>query len=380
LNLFNDAGNGYVAGAINPGTAGTLSNSQCTIANAGAVTLSGNNLILPVTITFAGGFTGSKNVYAYASDNQGLNTGWQLMGTWAAVAATTPTIVSVNPINGVGSPQTFTATYASNLGATDLPTVYLLINTSISAVGSCSAVYQRSTNALNLFNNAGNGYVAGTINPGTAGTLSNSQCTMGNVGAVTLSGNALTLPVNITFAGGFAGSKNVYAYASDNEGLNSGWQLMGTWAAMAGAATATVVSVSPINGSGSPQTFNATYASSQGATDLTTVYLLINTSISAVGSCAAVYQRSTNALNLFNDAGNGYVAGTINPGTAGTLSNSQCTMGNVGAVTLSGNNLILPISITFAGGFTGSKNVYAYAANNENLNSGWQVMGTWTGH
>jgi len=46
---------------------------------------------------------------------------------------------------------------------------------------------------------------------------------------VTLSGNALTLNVALTFQAGFTGAKNVYLHAVDEAGSNSGWQQLGTW-------------------------------------------------------------------------------------------------------------------------------------------------------
>ena len=77
----------------------------------------------------------------------------------------------------------------------------------------------------------------------------------------------------------------------------------------------------------------------------------------------------------------GEAARDVTPGTAGTpLTNSQCTIANAGAVTTSGNNMTIPLNITFASGFGGTKLVYGYAINNENQVSGWTSLGTWIGH
>ena len=142
-----------------------------------------------------------------------------------------------------------------------------------------------------------------------------------------------------------------------------------------------MVSVAPINGSGSPQTFSATYASAAGASDLNSVYLIFNGSLSEASGCVMYYVRASNTMYLVNQAGNGVVAGSITPGTAGTpLTNSQCTIANAGAVTTSGNNLTIPLNITFASGFGGTKQVYGYAINNANQVSGSISLGTWIGH
>jgi len=97
-------------------------------------------------------------------------------------------------------------------------------------VGACWAYYVRASNTIYLINDAGNGFVAQTVTPGLAGSASNSQCTISSGGAITTSGNTLTLPINITFnTVTFVGTKQVWAYAAGNDGLNSGWTLMGTW-------------------------------------------------------------------------------------------------------------------------------------------------------
>jgi hypothetical protein len=44
-----------------------------------------------------------------------------------------------------------------------------------------------------------------------------------------LSGNTLTVTLALTFAPAFSGAKNVYAYAQNGTGINSGWQTRGTW-------------------------------------------------------------------------------------------------------------------------------------------------------
>ena len=85
-------------------------------------------------------------------------------------------------------------------------------------------------------------------------------------------------------------------------------------------------------------------------------------------------------LHLVNNAGNGLVAGSITPGVAATLSNAQCTIGNAGTVTTSGNNLTLPVNFNFAARFTGSKSVFGYVDNNESQNNGWTNLGAWIGH
>jgi YVTN family beta-propeller protein len=79
--LYNDAGTGLSAG-VTPGSVGSVSNSQCTLAGTGSsVTTSGNNVTLNVALTFTGTFTGQQNVYLYAIGKT-ANSGWLKKGTW----------------------------------------------------------------------------------------------------------------------------------------------------------------------------------------------------------------------------------------------------------------------------------------------------------
>jgi hypothetical protein len=68
------------------------------------------------------------------------------------------------------------------------------------------------------------------LTPGGAGAVSNSQCTL-NAGAssVTRSGVNLSVTLALTFAGGFAGPRDLFANAMDFGGLWSGWKKLGSW-------------------------------------------------------------------------------------------------------------------------------------------------------
>jgi hypothetical protein len=113
---------------------------------------------------------------------------------------------------------------------------------------------------------------------------------------------------------------------------------------------------------------------------LTSVWVWITSNFdpaSPANSCLAYYNRTTNQLFLFNDAGTAALAPATLGGT-GTLSNSQCSIGVAAAtVSTSGNNLTLNLPVTFTAAYTGAKTTYMYAAGSTAA-SGWQSMGTWT--
>ncbi len=370
--LVDDNGTG-LAGSVTPGGSGTVANSQCRIASGGASSSAGGTLTLPVSVTFSPSFVGIKNVYGYASGSTGGASGWQTMGTWTpGVAQAAPTVASVAPINGSGSPTIFTATYNSG----NVSAVYLMFGSTLSATGGCAVAYVRSLDSIYLFNDAGNALVAGSVTPGQGGSIANSQCTVTSAGAISAGASTLTFPVKIAFSAAFGGSRNVYAYVAAVDGSSSGWQTMGTWTT--GALPPSAVSLSPVNGAGVSATFRATYSDPLGAADLTGTHLVFNSTLNGAGACWIYYSVFDDVMYLVNDAGSALVPGSLNPAGAGSLSNSQCTITGAGVTTLSGTSLSLPVSVSFAPGFNGTKNAYGLAAGSSGSSSGWSTLGTWT--
>ena len=380
LFLLNDAGTVWSAPAT-PGTAVTLSNSQCsTNVAAASVTASGTGLTLNLPVTFTAAYAGAKSTYMYAAGSS-ANSGWQMMGTWtvpATVAAVTT--VSVTPNSASAAQQTFALQYADTLGATDLSAVWVWFTSNfntVSSANSCIAYYARATNQILLINDAGTAYSSAA--PGSAVTLSNSNCSINAAAAsVTPSGMDLTLNLPMMFAAGFAGTKSVFMFALGSSG-NSGWQNMGNWTVPLSSAPVPV-SVTPGSGSGLSQTFALQYADPLGATDLTNLWVWFTSTFNTVtsaNSCIAYYVRTTNQVNLINDAGTAILSSAA-PGAAVTLSNSQCSI-NAAAATVvpSGNNLTVNLPVTFTAGYAGAKGIFMFASG-LSANSGWQSMGTWT--
>jgi uncharacterized repeat protein (TIGR02543 family) len=379
LFLLNDAGT--VWSPATPGSAVTLSNSQCSMnAAAASVTSSGTNLTLNLPVTFKAAYAGAKSTYMYAAGSS-ANSGWQSMGTWTVPAGSAPAPVSVTPGSGSGAQQTFALQYADSLGATDLTTIWVWFTANFntgSSANSCLVYYARAANQLYLLNNAGTAWSSPAA-PGAAVTLSNSQCST-NVAAasVTPSGTGLTLNLPMTFAAAYAGAKSTYMYAAGSS-ANSGWQSMGSWIVRGTVAVVTTVSVTPTGGSAAQQTFALQYADTLGATDLSAAWVWFTSNfntVSSANSCIAYYARGTNQILLINDAGTAYTPAT--PGSAVTLSNSNCSINALTATVVpSGNNLTLNLPVTFAAGFAGAKNIFMFALGSS-ANSGWQPMGTWT--
>jgi len=375
ISLLANSGNAY-AGAAQVGTAGTISNSQCTVdAGASSVSLSGNNLIITVALGFKPAFGGTKNIYMDVVNNANALSGWQANGAWTVITAP-PVNVSVAPASGSGASQSFSFVYSDQYGYADIHYVEMLFQSQISGQNACYVQYVPSNNTISLVADSGSGY-AGAAQVGIAGTVSNSQCTVdAGASSLFLSGNSMTLTVALAFKPAFSGTKNIYMDGVNNTNTLSGWQAKGAWTVA--AAPPVDVSVAPVSGSGGTQSFSFVYSDPYGYTDIYYVEVLFQTQPLAQNACYVQYVPTTNSIALVADSGSGY-AGSAQLGIAGTLSNSQCIL-DAGASfkSSSGNSLTLTLALTFKPLFSGPKNVYMEAYNKAFVSSGWQSNGSWT--
>jgi hypothetical protein len=385
IQLANDGGS--FGAALTVGTAGTMQNSQCTVdAGASSVVLSANTLTLNLALSFKPAFAGAKNIYMEAQ-NATFDSGWSPIGTFTTTSGgggtpQAPSTVSVTPSSGSGASQTFAFVFSDPAGAIDIASTQMDINSSLTAAGGCYLYYSRASNQIQLANDGGSFGTALTV--GTAGTLTNSQCTLdAGASSVTPSGNTLTLNVALSFKAAFAGAKNIYMEAQ-NATLDSGWSPKGTFTTTSGGGgggggtpqAPSTVSVTPSSGSGASQTFAFAFSDSNGATDIQSAQMDINASLSAAGACYLYYSRASNQIQLANDGGSFGTALTV--GTPGTLQNSQCTLdAGASSVTPSGNTLTLNLALSFKPAFAGAKNIYM-EAQNATLDSGWSLKGSFT--
>jgi beta-propeller repeat-containing protein len=364
--LLNDAGTAWLTPAV-LGSATTIQNSRCTVYPANStVSGSGNNLTLNLALSFKAVFAGAKNIYMEAFD--GLDSGWQLKGTWNVVDSGPPWPLSVTPGSGSGSTQTFTFVYTDPRGYAALNTVSALIGSSQAAAGACYIYYAAAQNAIYLANDAGTNWsTAGVLGSGT--TLSNSQCTVNPAtSSVSGAGNNLTLNVAFTFKPSFGGSRNIYMSAYD--GTDSGWLQKGTWTV---PSILSPVSVTPNSGSGISQTFAFLFTDPAGYASIMSASMIIGSG--SAGTCSFYYARASNTIYLSNDASTGWLApGTL--GSAGTLQNSQCALNLAASSAVgSGSNLTVNLALTFKPAYTGSKPIHMEVYNG--TDSGWFQRGTW---
>lgn len=194
----------------------------------------------------------------------------------------------------------------------------------------------------------GDGVVA-TVTFQVAASPSSSSLNMGVANAVATSGAGTPIP-----AAGTGGTMTVQS-----------------------AQTPVPSTVSPSSGSGLSQTFSAVYNDGNGAADIASAYVLVNSQIRGDLACFVVYNQAANTVQLLDNSGQWWSAPAMVG--AGSLSNSQCTVNVAGVTTsTSGTALTVNLPITFTAAFAGGKNTYLLAIDRNGLNSNWSLKGTWT--
>ena len=83
--------------------------------------------------------------------------------------------------------------------------------------------------------------------------------------------------------------------------------------AQAWAAAPTIVSLTPASGSGQTQTFTLTASDSDGAADISSIDMLINSTFSKTQACWIYYDHLANRAALASDGGD-WNGSTLGPG------------------------------------------------------------------
>ncbi|HEY4086610.1 MAG TPA: hypothetical protein VGM43_11765 [Bryobacteraceae bacterium] len=108
--------------------------------------------------------------------------------------------------------------------------------------------------------------------------------------------------------------------------------------------------------------------------------LLFNTTLNGENACWVWYDARTNYIWLASDDESTWKGVVLNGPV--TTSNSQCTVGSFGSSAqnpgTNGTKLSSTITISFAPGFAGTKNIYARASNFAGFDSGYQLQGSYT--
>src|SRR5688572_13206558 len=302
-----------------------------------------------------------------------------MLGSWTVSSANAaPAAVSVTPLSGSGSSRTFSFIFSDPNGFADLSSVRVIVHSQIQGASSCYLYYTRHANKLYLHNDPATALL-GPLTPGISGTVQNSQCSVNAASSsVSSSSTNLTLNLAMSFTGGYSGTKSVFGFATDQAGLDSGWQTLGSWTVSSVNAAPSAVSTTPPSGSGSSQMFSFLFSDPDGFADLSSVRVIVHSQVQGAASCYLYYTRGDNKLYLHSDAATALL-GPLTPGVAGTIQNSQCSVnGATSSVSSSGTNLTLNLAMSFTVSYSGAKSVFGYATDQAGLNGAWAPIGSWT--
>jgi len=296
----------------------------------------------------------------------------------AAASSAPPVPATLTPAVSSGSSQVLTLTYNAPSGLQTLNVLNVLINSFLDGRQACYLAYSQSSNVLYVVADDGDPtQISGKVMDGT-GAVSNSQCTVDLTGSLAAgNGNTFTLTLALEFSASFGGNKVVYAASSDLSGTNSGWQTMGAVGVPPLPSTfPNPIGMNPSSGNTLTQTVTFSFQDQSAATNLQTVWALINTALDGRGSCYVAYYRPGNQLLLLPDSGDASATINIVLSGANSVSNSQCTISAEGAsVNTTGNTLSVTLPITFKTGFAGFKGVWLAASTMSGQTSAWQALG-----
>jgi len=195
---------------------------------------SGNVATLTLGANFSSSFAGTKVLFATATDNLGQAVPWQAVGffTVPGSSVTEPSVSGISPVTTFAWSGSVTTTFYDINGWFNGNVADVLLNNFLDGSHACYVTYSPAMNTVYLLNDAGTG-IGGSITPGTPTTVSNGQCTVNGAGtSSSISGNTLTVTVNVSFSPTFGGDRIFYLAAYENApgfSGNSGWQSVGSW-------------------------------------------------------------------------------------------------------------------------------------------------------
>ncbi|MGJ5814897.1 InlB B-repeat-containing protein [Paludibaculum fermentans] len=340
--------------------------------------------ILQVTASpaYAYSFTSFSNGLSGAANPQALTMSAPKTVT-ASFAAIDPhpSVISVSPSSGSGSPATLTAGYSAGLGYQNLAWVQLLVAAAPDGGGQpfCFIHYDVQGDSFWVYGDGG--FFVGPVKRGTpSALLQNSFCGFNTkTSTVTGNGTALTLKADILFKA--AGARNIYLRAYTIGELDTGWQLKGTWTTS--AAVLGAMSAVPNSGSSALQTFAVTYADPAGfeGAPLGWMQFLIAKATDGGGQpfCFVHYDRAGNGLWMYS-GDVGFFLGPVAPGVASNaLDSSACSI-NTGTASANSQSGVLTLSVpvTLKAPMAGAKDLYQRMLDPLNRDSGWVKTGAWT--
>ena len=344
---------------------------------------------------------GSELYYWYVVGNSGSVAGpasatWSFWVTGAAYPVSVTPASGGPPSTGLGTPTTFTFTFASPNGWQDIAWTESLFNYGLVGSGACEVAFWPANGQVALMaDNPNSGWMwTGTLGQSQA-EPANSKCSVN----LAQSSMAVVSPVEvqvtlvITFLAGLPGPQQIWMQAGDNQADPAVWQQLGTWTTSAvacpGCAPSTVSGTMPAPQPGLGGTFTYRASSLNGWTYLATFDTVFDAAGAALypapNACFLAYSPITNTLTLMSDATGQWDSTEqqtqMGPGASpATIANSQCTVNAAGSSTqvVDANTLQLNLAVTFNAGWMGTTQTdYYYIWDRAGLGAGYTTVGTY---
>jgi hypothetical protein len=332
-------------------------------------------------LEFTGYMAGTTQLFTRYTLLDAATSNWVPMGAFEVGPPAMPSVVSLQPIAGVGS-ATFVATYSHPGGVNSHYLLYLLLlplpnQLNYTAQNTCLVEYNRISGAYRLINDAGNDWSA----PSKSGTVTNMVCTL-NVSnsSVVVNGNQITMNAALSFQPG----QKVFGTFLQEQDVKGRWSPMtqfGNWQAHP---------AEPYNPAGpfvfitqvSPNI--ATLVTHTGGHDkIDMVHVRIGQSIMDPNSCHVVVFPQTNTANLVSADGATLVSPTnLTLGTAGLLDNGRCSV-DLAQSSLyfhpvgTQGRIWVTLKITPGAMFKGQKFVYVNVFDTQGLLTHWITSNVW---
>jgi len=313
----------------------TVENSQCSFS--GSTTKAYfdgiNTMTLIIPLTFTSNFAGTKSIFLRAVSNEGADTGYQIKGSWTVNTST------------AGPNFTFSVTPSSQTVTAERQTTFTI-----------------TVKALNGFAGQVNCTVSGLPPNIASDNCPSIQTTSSQSDTYYIDTSTSTPPGTYTLT--FTATSGTLSHSAKVTLIVRSPQ-------------APTTSVTPSSGSGLSQTFTFVASSVDGWADVDGFHVLFNSTLNAAHACWLYRDRTVGRLWLASDDTSSW--NFVDPGSASTIQNSQCSIsGSSYKTTGSGNAVTVTVNITFTSAFAGTKTIFMEAMSLENADSGYQKKGTWT--
>ena len=288
-----------------------------------------------------------------------------------------PQSVSVTPNSGSGDVATLEFQSTSPGGGGYIDWMQGLINYGADGRDACHFIYTARDGALLLGDGSGGWVGAGYM--GENKRLSSGMCEV-DLGASSqrVQDDKMFVRLAIRFQPIFAGTYKIYMLTGDGLGNfdSSGWMERGAWTPFPAPAPPTVISSSPVSGTGTRKLFSYQLGSALGPKYIRQGLGLLSPALDGNTGCYLGFHRSSNMFYLNGQTGFGGASGGA--GQSGSIESLRCRLHlSTSSIVESGSSLIVTFDVEFLPSMSGTIANWVYPVDRPDQTTGWQNRGSW---